>query len=168
MKRTLQIFVLAALVVLAFKPMMACGQLFFMQDDNIGKPIQDFKLVTLQAGEKSLSDLRGGKRAIVFFWATWCPHCREALSKINANRDEITKKGIQIVLVDIGEKAEVVSGYLEKNKIDMDVMLDEKTDVATLFGIVGVPTFYLVDKDGTVKNVLHGYPEDLEAAFSKS
>jgi protein-disulfide isomerase len=49
----------------------------------------------------------------------------------------------------------------------MDVMLDEKNEVAALFGIIGVPTFYFLDEAGTVVNVLHSYPDDLEAAFAK-
>jgi peroxiredoxin len=168
MKRILQVFTLVILTVLVFRPMVASGQFFFMENENIGKPMQDFQLPMLNGGPASLTEYRQGKRAIVFFWATWCPHCREALSKISANRQEIDGKGIQVVLVDIGENAEVVGKYFEKNKIDMDVFIDESTEVATLFGIIGVPTFYFIDEEGIIKNVLHGYPDDLEAAFSKS
>jgi peroxiredoxin len=168
MKRTFQIFALIALAALVFKPQTAAGQFFFMEDENIGKPMQDFTLKTLNGGESSLTELRQGQRALVFFWATWCPHCREALNKLTANRDEIDGKGIKVILVDVGESPQAVAGYLEKNKIDRDVMLDEKTEVATLFGIIGVPTFYFLNEEGIVGNVLHGYPDDLDAAFTKT
>ncbi len=168
MKKFLQIFVLVALATLVFKPLVASGQFFFMEDENIGKPMQDFTLKTLNGGEISLTEAREGRRALVFFWATWCPHCREALTQIMANRSEIDNKGIRVVLVDVGEKAEAVGRYFERNKISLDVMLDESTEVSALFGIVGVPTFYFLNEEGVVVNVLHGYPEDLEAAFKKS
>jgi thiol-disulfide isomerase/thioredoxin len=44
-------------------------------------------------------------RKVVFsFFATWCVPCREGLKKISDNSEELKKKGILVVLVNVAEK----------------------------------------------------------------
>ena len=46
---------------------------------------------------------RQDKKAILIFWATWCPHCYEDIGAINDSFASIENKGIKIILVDVGE-----------------------------------------------------------------
>ena len=117
MKNT-YIIALIALTALFFNPLQASGQVFFMENPNVGKEVEDFTLKVLNGGEVSLSEFREGKKAIIFFWATWCPHCREALAKLDQRKQEIDDNDIKIVLVDVGENKEVVSRYFEKNNLE--------------------------------------------------
>ena len=55
--------------------------------------------------------------------------------------------------------------YGLKNKITMDVFLDEASETADSYGIIGVPTFYFVGEDGIVRDVQNSLPEDLDMAF---
>ena len=87
---------------------------------------------------------------------------------INKQREDITQKGIKIVLVDVGESEAVVDGYLKKRNITMDVFLDEDSAVSEGYELIGVPTFYFVDENGIVADVAHSLPKDLEAVFAKS
>ncbi len=166
MKKVFQIIVIVFLAATVFKPLVAQGQFFFAEKEKVGKPIQGFTLDLLSGDQMSLDEFRQGQRALVFFWATWCPHCREALGELSARRDELEGMGIKVALVDIGESPQVVGKYFERNDIDMDVFLDVDTVVGTDYGIVGVPTYYFVDEAGIVANILHGFPEDFEAAFA--
>ncbi|MCK5179517.1 MAG: TlpA family protein disulfide reductase [Candidatus Omnitrophica bacterium] len=156
---------LIALTVLVFNPLQASGQIFFMGNPNVGKEAEDFTLKNLDGMEVSFSELREGKRAIIFFWATWCPHCREALAALGEKKQEIEDQDIKVVLVDVGETKEVVSKYFEKNGIDMDVFLDEKTAVSSIYGVIGIPTYYFIGEDGVVRKVQNSIPEDLDNVF---
>ena len=164
MKNT-YIIALITLMALFFNPLQASGQVFFMENPNVGKEAEDFTLKILNGGETSLSEFREGKKAVVFFWATWCPHCREALAELDQRKQEIEDNDIKIVLVDVGESKEVVGKYLEKNNINMDVFLDEETQVSEIYGVIGIPTFYFVGEDGIVRKVQNSLPEDLEMIF---
>lgn len=164
MKNT-YIVALIALAALVFNPLQASGQGFFIGNPNVGKEAKDFTLKVLDGSESSLSEFREGKKAIVFFWATWCPHCREALANLNEKRQEIQDKGIKIVVVDAGESKEVVSKYLKNNNIDMNVFLDEESEAAEAYGVIGIPTFYFIGEDGIIRNVRNSFPQDLENVF---
>lgn len=163
--RNMTIVVFIALAALFFNPPQVSGQIFFMGNPNVGKEAEDFTLKNLDGMEVSFSELREGKRAIIFFWATWCPHCREALAALGEKKQEIEGQDIKVVLVDVGETKEVVSKYFEKNGIDMDVFLDEKTAVSSIYGVIGIPTYYFIGEDGVVRKVQNSIPEDLDNVF---
>ena len=54
----------------------------------IGKKAPDFTLERLSGKSASLSEVIKDKKAILFFFATWCPHCREQLKQISARKAE--------------------------------------------------------------------------------
>ena len=164
-------FVKTALIVgllfIALKSSQAMGQFFEMENSMIGKPAKDFTLKTLGGQDKSMTKLRDGGNAIVFFWATWCPHCREQLKQLSEQGDEIQKKGIKVFLVDIGENNREVQSYVERNKVPFEVFLDVDSVLAEDYNVIGVPTFFFINKDGIVKDVEHCIPDNYEEIFTK-
>src|ERR1700733_4466911 len=68
----------------------------------IGKPAPDVVLPKSDGASASVIGSRQGKKAILIFWATWCPHCYEELGNINDHLASVEQKGINIILVDVG------------------------------------------------------------------
>lgn len=163
MKKTICLAFMLGVFAVSFQPSLAMGQFFFLEDESVGKPVRDFTLKTVGGAPVSLADFRQGGKAIIFFWATWCPHCRRELTELNKKKTVLEKKGIKVAIVDVGEGEDVVRRYAQNNNIGMTIFLDESTSVAEEYGLVGVPTFYLVDKQGIVRHVDHAMPEDYEA-----
>ena len=168
MKNILRTFVILGLLFAAFQPSQAMGQFFFMENEAIGKPVADFTLPTVGGTAMNFAQFRGNNKAIIFFWATWCPHCRRELGVLNQKKEELAQKGIKIALVDIGEDAAAVKQYLQKNKVDMTVFLDKETSVAESYNLVGVPTFLFVDTQGIVRGLEYSLPDDYEAIFAEA
>gem|GEM_PF-334737 len=168
MGHIMRIFVILGLLFICFRPSVATGQFYFMENDGVGKPVKDFTLPTVGGAQMSLADFRKQDKTIVFFWATWCPHCRRELGNLVQKKEELAQQGIKIALVDVGEDEATVKQYLQKNKVDFTVFLDQKTAVAESYNIIGVPTFYLVDKQGVVRDVQYGLPENYEESLAVS
>jgi len=146
----------------------AAAQFFFFPNPLIDKLAPDFTLNTTENDNVKMSDFRGENSAIIFFWATWCPHCRVQLKNLSENKESLDKQNIKVILVDTEENKRIVQSYIEKNKIDYEVFLDKKSEVAELYAIIGVPTFIFLDKDGIVVDVKHSLPEDFSEVISKS
>ena len=132
----------------------------------VGKTAYDATLPTALGQQKSLSQAREGKKAVLFFWATWCPHCRDGITRMNKNLDAITAKGIKIVLVSIGETKEDVAAYLKYNHVPLDSFLDEDNVLQGPYDLVGVPTLVFVDEKGVIREVRHDFPDDYERFFA--
>lgn len=170
MKKTvLSLMFLLALTGGAVPVVRATGQYLAFENPLLGKPAPDFTLKTLGAGDVNLAAFRAQGPALIFFWATWCPHCREQLAELSPRIDEIEQKGIKVLLLDLGENEETVKKYVSKRGIREDrVFLDVDSAVAEQYGIIGVPTFFFVDRSGIVKSVEHSLPEDFEKILLSS
>ncbi|PIW62910.1 MAG: hypothetical protein COW13_02325, partial [Candidatus Omnitrophica bacterium CG12_big_fil_rev_8_21_14_0_65_50_5] len=106
-----------------------------------------------------------GKNSIIFFWATWCPHCREAMKEFNGRKEEFKSRNVEMVLVDVDEDSQKVASHVKRHNIAFDVLFDRDSAVSEEYGVIGFPTFVFVDKKGIVKDVQHELPEDYEELF---
>ena len=165
MKNVFCIFFLLALFGLSLTPSLKAAEFFFMDNELVGKPVPDFTLKTAAGDKMNLAKFRDDKKTILFFWATWCPHCRESLGDLSRKNDELNSKNIRLTLVDIGESEKIVKRFLEKHNILFNVFLDDEETLAEPYGIIGVPTFVFVNEKGIVKEVLHALPQDFEKVF---
>lgn len=128
----------------------------------IGKVFQDFTLDRMSGTKATLSQLIKGKKALVFFFATWCPHCSEQIQALSARKAEIAAQGIVVNLVDIGEPKAKVAGFLKTHGIDNDVFLDQDTAVAEKYAVVGVPMVFFIGADGIVRGMEYGLPDNYQ------
>lgn len=151
-----------ALVTLVSGPTAARAQFFFDENPLIGKQAPDFTLKTLQGDEVSLTQLREGQPAIIYFWATWCPHCRTEFKMLGKQAEELKKKGIKILLVNLEESPRQIHPFVEKFKVPFPVLLDEKSEVSEEYSIIGVPTLFFINKDGVVLAMEHQLPKGYE------
>ena len=157
-------FYAAIVIAFIFLPLISqsSAQWFMFQNPMLGKEAQDFQLKTVSGQDRSFSQIRDDRAAIIFFWATWCSHCRTSLTHLNNSADDLSSKDISIVLVDLGETQADVRQYLKSNGISFDTLLDSDGSVADQYGVQGIPTFVYVGTNGIVKSVGHELLEDYE------
>lgn len=140
----------------------------FLKNQDAGKPATDFTLKNLKGEDVNMTKVRDGKKAIIFFWATWCPHCRVALSELNNQKEAIMAKGIKLIIVDSGEEATEVMAHVKSHKVDLDILLDTDNAVAEKYNLVGVPTFIFINQDGLVQEIGHSLPKNYDEILSRS
>ena len=107
----------------------------------LGQSAPDIILSNDGGGQVAMRKYFNGQPAILFFWATWCPHCRTQLKEINHNIEEFEQKGIKVILVNVGETKEKVLKYKQQNGIDLMVLLDQQSKAAELYHISRVANF---------------------------
>lgn len=167
MKDIIKSFLVLIFLLVAFEPSSASSQFFFQENKNVAKPAPDFTLPDLEGKKIAFSEFKSGGNAILFFWATWCPLCHRELGELNKKQQQLAQEGIKVALIDIGEEKAFVQEYLQKNKVDMPVLLDEDSLVAQAYNLIGVPTFVFIDKKGVVRDVQHSLPENYKKIFAE-
>lgn len=107
-------------------------------------------------GDKvTLKELKG-KPIILTFWATWCSPCKEELPTLKkfagGKKDQL---GILTIAID-GENKKKVQRFVEENKIDLAVLLDENGETARSYRIRMIPTTFLINRDGMMIGAITG------------
>lgn len=109
----------------------------------------DFKLQDTAGNTVQLSDYRG-KVLVVNFWATWCASCRREMPSIDRAAKWLKQFDGHLIGINVGEKLDRVSGYLEKAPVSFPMLLDTDTSVATSWGVKGLPATFAIDPDGHI------------------
>ncbi|PSL43219.1 peroxiredoxin [Salsuginibacillus halophilus] len=117
----------------------------------------DFTLETLAGEEMSLYDVRGEKKVMLNFWATWCPPCRAEMPDMQEVYEE--QDGIEIIAVNLTDSEPgvgQVEDFADDYGLTFPILLDHDVDVATNYDIQPVPTSYFIDTEGRVQHVALG------------
>lgn len=111
----------------------------------------------LITGEQyNLKDYRG-QVVLVHFWATWCPICKVENSSIDA----IAKDYAVISVVHRAENNQQVLDFMKKENLTLSVIVDDLDEWSEQYNIKGVPSSFILDKDGNIKFSEVGYTSEL-------
>ena len=121
----------------------------------------DFTLADLDGRPVTLSRFLGKTPVLLAFWATWCPECKAAIPKINALTTGPLAEKLQIFGIDFLESREKVAQAVKSRGIRYPVLLDERGEAARAFGVVGLPTYILIGREGKVLYREHVLPGDI-------
>lgn len=118
---------------------------------SIGDNAPNFSLLDLNGNTISLGDILKDKEVILSFWASWCPECRQQMPILDGlvkYRDKV-----EIIGVNTGEARKAAASFIKEIGIKYRILLDTQGQVAKLYGVVGVPTNVLINKEGLIKNL---------------
>lgn len=122
------------------------------------KPAPEFALKDLSGKTVRLADFRG-KIVLIDFWATWCDPCRESIPFYETLQQK--RRSERFTVLGIAEDAmtEVVAPFVKENKMTYPILLDPDTEAYEAFGVLGLPTSYLVDAEGNIRRKWIGFDE---------
>ena len=113
-----------------------------------GDPAPVFALPLLQGGTVAFpADLRGQVVALRF-WADWCPFCEKEMKDIEPLHRKYRERGLRILAVNVRQDAATAGRFVDRLGISYEVLLDGDGAVARSYGVAGLPTTFLVDREG--------------------
>jgi len=112
--------------------------------DDIAPP---FDAVTHDGRVVALSRLKG-RVVLVTFWATWCPPCKEELPMFDRLHREHESRGLTVLGVNVREDAATVRPFSRALGLTFPLPLDADGNIARQYGVIGLPTTFVIDRDG--------------------
>jgi pentatricopeptide repeat protein len=122
--------------------------------ERLHKPAPDFNLKSLDGQMVKLSDQKG-KVVIIDFWATWCGPCKMSFPYLQKVYEQYKANPNVLILAlntwerETGDKREeMVKKFMSDNKYTFQVLYDES--IVEKYGASGIPTKYIIDKNGQI------------------
>ena len=112
-----------------------------------GKAAPDFTLPDLNGQQVSLHDYRG-KVVFLNFWATWCIPCREEMPAMEQLHQMFQSQGLAILAIDLKEGPDKVNAFFEQHRLSFTALIDQDGSVFRDYGVMGLPTTYLISRQG--------------------
>ncbi len=131
-----------------------------------GETAPDFTLPAVGSdGEAvTLSELRG-KVVYVDFWASWCAPCLRSLPLVNELYARYNDQGFEVVAITVDREIDAARQFLEdlEQPLAYRLVSDIDSEVMHEYDVRGMPTSFLVDRQGVIRHVNEGFREgDIE------
>jgi peroxiredoxin len=109
------------------------------------------------AGDSVAFGIGTSAPTLVNVWALWCTSCREEFAELERMRNVHGTAGLRIVAVSVDQGGDdKVRRFAEAQGAHFPVVHDRDARITPLYGVVGLPTTYLIGRDGHIAWMLTG------------
>jgi cytochrome c biogenesis protein CcmG, thiol:disulfide interchange protein DsbE len=121
---------------------------------------------TLDGRTVSLDALRGHV-VLVTFWASWCLECRTEMPVFERLHHAFASQGLAIVGINVREREEAARRYATELDLTFPLVLDADGRISSRYGVIGLPTTFVIGRDGTAVALAVG-PRAWDGAAAKA
>ena len=137
---------------------------------TLDKPLPQpaWELPLIANGEGTVTDSTYlGRVTYVDFWASWCGPCRLSLPALNRLSKEFDTADFGVVAISVDYVDEDALDFLKRYPVDYPVAIDKTGNSGRDFAVAGMPSGYLIDRDGLIRKVHVGFRKGDEAFLRK-
>ncbi|HSG96808.1 MAG TPA: TlpA disulfide reductase family protein [Woeseiaceae bacterium] len=129
-----------------------------------GQAAPDFALKSSTGDNLRLSEYRGDV-VMVNFWATWCGPCRQEMPLLDQLYSRYQRVGFSLLGVNIDDDSRRAMQMVEELGVNFPVLFDARKEVSKLYEVEAMPVTVIIDRQGTVRYVHHGYKPGYEDKY---
>lgn len=147
--------VMAALSILAVSYGLMYGKRIIdaSQKIEVGVTAPGFELESASGKRISLMNLKG-KVILLDFWLSSCGGCKKNHEKLAKLYDQYRIKGFEIVSISLDKQEAPWKKAIERDKMTWinlrNARIDREQSVAQRYGVMFVPTTFILDEEGKV------------------
>ena len=113
------------------------------------KKYEDLTFFNSKKEQINLNDFKG-KLILLNFWATWCAPCKEEMPSLDLLDKKANLDNLKIFPINVGQESEekAINFFNDLKIKNLDTYFDSSITLAKKFGLRGIPTTILLNKDG--------------------
>ncbi len=130
-----------------------------------GQPAPSITLKYAQQ-QNVLSDYKG---SVVYldFWASWCKPCRRSFPWMNDMHQKYANQGLKVVAINLDAEPDLIAQFLDKVPAKFPIAFDAEGTTAETYEVMGMPSSYLIDRNGVLRAIHQGFFVDKQAKYEK-
>ena len=113
----------------------------------------DFTVETFEGETLRLSDLHG-QVVVLNFWASWCPPCRWEMPFFETISQEYKERDVVFLGIAMSDTMKDAGDFADAAGVTYPLALDATNEIARDYEVLGLPTTFLIDKDGAIRRRL--------------
>jgi thiol-disulfide isomerase/thioredoxin len=142
---------------------MAAKQQLILQDQLSIPPVSG--ILKTADGQTIKSEDWKGKVVFIDFWATWCGPCIRSFPGLQKLYDKYkSNPDVIFAAVNVWERVEdrfaSVKSFLDKNPYTFPIYFDLKDEMVKAYGVTGIPSKFILDKNGIGRFMEVGLEEE--------
>jgi peroxiredoxin len=139
---------------------------------SVGDRVPSYTAATLVGGDVRIGDPTDDI-TLLNVWATWCTSCREEMADLEALHRAYDTRGVRVVAVSLDAGSnELVRRFVSREALTFTIVHDREARLQSLFRVGGVPSTYVIDRDGRLlwqhTGGLHGAMDAAQAVIDSA
>lgn len=126
---------------------------------SLGEPAPYVELYDLSGAGVVLPKDMKGRVLVIRFWADCCSYNIYEMEGLEALHARYKDKGLAVLTVYSGKEREKAQGFADELKIPYPVLLDIGSGAAERYGVSRLPTTFIIDRNGIVREKIIGESE---------
>jgi peroxiredoxin len=130
----------------------ACGKGTEIAKVGVGHAAPAYAATTMDGTPISLAEKKG-EVVLLNVWATWCKPCRQEIPALDSLHREFAARGLVVagVSIDVIDDTARIAGFARELGASYALWLDPDDRVSNTFRAIGVPSTYLIDREGVLR-----------------
>jgi cytochrome c biogenesis protein CcmG/thiol:disulfide interchange protein DsbE len=131
----------------------------------------NFEVQNLTGGEPVNLEQFQGKVVYVDFWASWCGPCLKSFPFMEELHRQYGDQGLVVVAINMDQDPQDAHDFLAEHPVTFLLGQDRDGAVAQQYGVMAMPSSFIVGRDGLIENVHYGFKssdkEKIESVISQ-
>lgn len=108
-----------------------------------------------------------GKVVYLDFWASWCVPCAKSFPFLDQMQRDLKGQGFEVIAINLDEERQDALGFLKKHPVGFTLGTDPMGKCPALYKVKGMPTSYLIDRKGRIRERHEGFKSGDSAVIRK-
>lgn len=152
--------IILVVALLAF-PALAVSSL------EIGELAPRIELPAFDGKIVSLNNVLGKNATILYFFTSWSKSCQNEVLFLQDIYKENSDNGLEIIGVSFDRKLENLTSFINENGVKFTILHDKKLKTIKDFRVLVIPTLFVLDYAGNIKNIYVDFDKNVEEAIAK-
>jgi peroxiredoxin len=129
-----------------------------------GEPAPKFETTDVVGNTQTIEQhTKNGKTVMLYFWADWCPTCKQEFPETEKYYQKLQKDGLEILAINVKQPKEASEKFKEQFGATFPMLIDADGKISDLYKVEELPTNFFIDEEGKIIRKIVGWVSEQQA-----